>query len=99
MPYLTLCNLENENVIITAESLLFSCELINNSDHIILNKVSADILRQTQTNMSQHENFEGLNQLTNVVSKFLSYYAKLDKKPQLQKYHNVAQCIQLQRSC
>ena len=67
MPYVMLCNLGNENIQIAAESLLFSCELINSSDHIILNKVSADLLRQTQTNMSQHENFNGLNQLTNVV--------------------------------
>ena len=81
MPFVMLCNLQNENVRIAAESLLFSCQLVNNSDHIILNKVSADLLRETPASSSQHENFNGLNQLTNIVSEFMSYYAKLDKNP------------------
>ena len=63
-------NLENENIQIAADSLLFSCELINNSDHIILNKVSADLLRQTQANMSQHENFNGYPDYGHCVAGF-----------------------------
>ena len=81
LPNVILCNLTDEEVQIKENSLLFSCQLISNADHVVLNKVPCDILQRTQISCNQHDNFNGLNSLTKVVSKFMSYYEKLYKNP------------------
>ena len=70
---------------IKENTLIFSCELANKSDHIVLNKVDADTLKQTQIQLTQYDYFQALDKLTTVVSKFMCCYAKIDHKPPVAK--------------
>ena len=80
MPFVVLGNLNETQIQIPEGKLILSCELLNQADQIILNKVKKDILKQTQIQMSNYDDVTVLDQLTQVVSKFLSCYAQLDKK-------------------
>ena len=81
MPFTLLCNLNETSIQIPEDTLIFSCELANKADQIILNKVNKDILKQSQIQLTSYDNFEQLDNLANVVSKFMSCYAKIDHKP------------------
>ena len=52
MPFVLLGNLNETQIQIPEGKLILSCELLNQADQIILNKVKKDILKQTQIQMS-----------------------------------------------
>ena len=72
LPYLTLGNLSDEEVQIGAELLIFSCKIGHDSDHIVLNKAPADLLKQSQFQINERDSFSGLENLGRVVSRFMN---------------------------
>ena len=97
MPFVLLGNLNETQIQIPEGKLILSCELSNQADQIILNKVKKDILKQSQIQMTNYDDVRILDQLTNVVAKFMNYYAKIDQKPLWHKCLKMTLCILLQR--